>query len=717
MKPSYRKILKVLTICVVVLLAFLKFIAEPYVENRLSKWQPQQKHLYYKLDLGKVDANLLAAKIKIVGLNLSLDPDFMTKGDSLKVLHLFEIETDLTIQLINAFRLILFDELKVSDVRFENSHITWYPNFRKVKRQKKKRDSVKIKSKLNTLNLGEVVIDKAKLRIKDKAGLDGKEIMTLQSVDINIYDFLLQLNARDTTLLPEFSELNIITGAFDFEYEGGVYNYGDFKLNTTYREEDDQYILDASINDLGAELKNNQGNITASAFIIKNLNFDDLLLHKKITADTLIISNSDIQLVKPENKPVQEKDTLSPSSIDTLNIKVLELEGGKFTLQDQNQKTILGIDSLELILSDIHSLISSPDETTFKGTLMKSGPIESRLNNYYNFSLQGFDFITETKMLNLRGFKLSPIYSRPDFSKEITYEQDLFDVKCDSLQILFNNSFKVFEREFYLEKLDVYQLNLNVFRDKWVEDPPYKEKELPAMLITQIETPFFIKNIHLHRSNVSYSQLGDIVENSDPGKFELVNLRGQINNITNIDSLLNLNSKMVASINARIMNAGDMKANFEFDMRDPDLFFKSNGQINELPLVRLNPFLMGVLLVEIPNGQIQDLTYEMEANRDYIFGTLEMEYQDLEVDIHKTNKPNKSSGFISFLANAAVRKNNLKEDKGYKQGVVFTETVKNKSLFNNFWQGIKSGLLDIIVITSNNKKSLEKFEKHNGEVL
>jgi len=59
------------------------------------------------------------------------------------------------------------------------------------------------------------------------------------------------------------------------------------------------------------------------------------------------------------------------------------------------------------------------------------------------------------------------------------------------------------------------------------------------------------------------------------------------------------------------------------------------------------------------------------------------------VDILKVKNPEKHNSFLNFNANLAIKKENSKDDKNYKQGVVFAEVSPNKFLFNIFWQGLR----------------------------
>ncbi len=45
-------------------------------------------------------------------------------------------------------------------------------------------------------------------------------------------------------------------------------------------------------------------------------------------------------------------------------------------------------------------------------------------------------------------------------------------------------------------------------------------------------------------------------------------------------------------------------------------------------------------------------------------------------------------------------------------GFFIAEVVKNKNLFTNFWLGIKNGIFDILIITSNFKKAWRSMKRN-----
>jgi hypothetical protein len=118
-----------------------------------------------------------------------------------------------------------------------------------------------------------------------------------------------------------------------------------------------------------------------------------------------------------------------------------------------------------------------------------------------------------------------------------------------------------------------------------------------------------------------------------------------------------------------------------------------------------------LLLVSMPGGMIYKLDVDMMGNEDKITGKVSMEYKNLNIDILKSKKPTKSSGFLNTIANGVIIKNNLRTKGKFAIGLVDTDRKKNKSVFNFTWNGIKSGMISTVVPFAKKEKQKKSQKK------
>ncbi|GEM_PF-2824229 len=710
---NVKKLTKILLIVLVVIVASLKFIAEPLIEKKIRSWEPKKKNFYYDIHIGDVNAKILRGGIDITGLTLKINKDEVSKLDSADIPHLFEVETDIGIHLFNGFRLLFEDEIKINEVDLENTNITWYPNFKKQKKDSLSGQSSG-KVKIDAVQLGELLIDQAHIIVMDKYGSDAKEILNLDSLIVEIHQLNVPIGESNEEVLPEFKEIIIHSGKFEFDYDSVNYKYDHLIVNTSHEKSADNFFLDIEMVNLTSKIDNNEVNI--NRIHVKDINFESFYLDNKIEIDSIVIADAEIKWFKSAPKEQTADTTKKKSKLKQISINHFGFTDESFLYVLDNDKN-LAIDTLTFYLDSLEIDPLDIKKVFYSDLYLEMNKTAFDMGSDYRIETGKIKLNRKAKTVSLNGFALIPKHTPEEYSKMIDYEKDLFSVNLDSVVIQYILRNRLSSEEIRIPEIDVYNLNLEVYRDKYVEDAPKIDKPFPATMINNIEFPFDIEKINIHNSTVAYTQLGDIVETDVPGRLEMNNTNIVIQNITNIPGLQAKDKVMTVDATTELMGAGKVTTGFEFDLTDETKFFKAHGKMDQLPMVRLNPFLSGLLRVEVPQGEVKDLEFSMEANHDYIKGTLDMEYQDLNVDVLKNNNPEKHHAFLNLIANAAIKTDNIKGEKNYKQGTIFADVRPYKFVFHNFWQGIKSGLMDVMVKPVNKEKSLKKFEKKEEDII
>ena len=481
-----------------------------------------------------------------------------------------------------------------------------------------------------------------------------------------------------------------------------------------------------------AELKSNKlrnlTEISTDELSLRQFKISDLIEKKHLNIKELIVQGPAIRMYV--NSKMKKTSKKNPSEfvlskvIEDIKIKKFRIVNGQLVFSDiQKSASDLNLRELEVSFDNIHVNESTKDNPL--GMSFTSGNLISRkgssdLGEFYRLETGEiiFDFIESDASIN--NIQLIPKHSREEFSKVTPYEQDQFEMQLASIKL---NNLDMQELNenlaLKLQSVEINKLNLSVFRDKWVEDQEFVYKPLPSQSIRNVQFPFWIDSIRIINSSVSYEQLGDVVEYEDqvPGKISLTHLYASALRVTNDASALKDNPELVVNAEAMFMDTRKLTAQYRFVIPDTTDKFYITARIDSFPTRALDPMIKNILLIEMPDGFIHSLEVDMTGRDDKIIGRINMEYENLNVNILKAKKPSKSSGFLNSIANGVIIKNNTRNKGKFITGIVETERLQNKSVFNYTWNGIKSGLISTVVPfvrkekTKNNRKESKSGDK------
>jgi hypothetical protein len=131
-------------------------------------------------------------------------------------------------------------------------------------------------------------------------------------------------------------------------------------------------------------------------------------------------------------------------------------------------------------------------------------------------------------------------------------------------------------------------------------------------------------------------------------------------------------------------------------------------RLGSFDLTKLNPVIGPLASAKIDKGYLD--TLELKAiGREYIaYGKMQMLYRDLNVVfLNKSDQDKKTimTRFTTWLANLVVKGDNTK-----RTGTVYTQRVRDRSVFNYWIKIVLSGALTNSGIKSNTKQE-KKYKR------
>lgn len=305
------------------------------------------------------------------------------------------------------------------------------------------------------------------------------------------------------------------------------------------------------------------------------------------------------------------------------------------------------------------------------------------------------------KTVRIKGFQMIPMYPDLAFSRKYTYGKDRYDLNFDEITLTGVDFMRLnAEGSLHANTLEIGPAKAGIFVNRELPPPPNfdKVRNFPHVAVRRIPMPTIIDSVIIKNVDVAYTEYNPISEKKGTVYFQ--NLTGTVLNLTNDSSQLVKNHHATANLSALLMKTTMIKVSINFNLTDKNAAFSYKGTVGPMDLLVLNPMAKNMGLVEIESGKMQKTDFDIRANSKGSSGIVHFYYTDLKVKLLKEGKNGKAmekKGFLSFLANTLLIKNN-NPDKGEvpRTGrTTFTRTPA-ASFFNELWKGVFIGIRETV---------------------
>jgi hypothetical protein len=402
--------------------------------------------------------------------------------------------------------------------------------------------------------------------------------------------------------------------------------------------------------------------------------------------------------VTKDNKTVWQKISKSLHSIHVGTILLGDIKM-KYDDYSGNKLEISELKEMDVTARDL--LIDSATQAD-KSRILFCRDIVTELNDYvgkspnglYTYKVKHLRLSTQLSRLNAEGLSVKPVPADAFFTKSRT---DKFTLNVDSLQL---NNFDYLNYHKYrvvdAASLSLHGGSLEVFGN------PNHTKQLTDRVITFPNAAIFLINadvkldtIRLKRVAIYYSEYN--AKDNKVGTISFNNTSGIVTNITTRPAAIAQNNFCNLDLTSYLMNRGKLNVHFTFNLADANKSFSYKGSLGRMNLKDINPAIRPLTMVKLNSGTIQELDFDIQANRTGSHGTVRALYTDLSVSLLKKDSMFNSlqtKPIVSLFANIFIIKHNNPDKPGDAPRVaVVTYTRESDVPFFKFvWQGLLNGI-------------------------
>ena len=435
---------------------------------------------------------------------------------------------------------------------------------------------------------------------------------------------------------------------------------------------------------------------------------------KKIEMNAIVLEQPSINIthynVPKKTDTAKDERTLYQQISKTLksvHIKAIKIVDADLDYINGNTARVMNsVKHLQINVKDVLlDSLSQYDSTRFYYTK----DIAFELSNYrslskdkmYTMKIDTIKGSATGGTVSVIGFQMIPMYPDLAFSRKYTYGKDRYDLKFDEISLRGVDFRKLnSEGNLYVRSLKIGPAKAGIFVNRELPPPPNldKRRNFPHVAMTRIPIPTIIDSLLIRNVDVAYTEYNPISEKKGTVYFQ--NLTGTVLNITNDSSRLAENHHAKADFSALVMKTSRINVHLDFNLTDPHAAFSYKGTVGPMNLLVLNPMVKNMGLVAIKSGKMQKTEFDIKANDRGASGIVRFYYTDLKVDLLKEGEDGqapKKKGFLSFLANTLLIKNN-NPDKGKAPRVATSNFVRTPaaSFFNELWKGVFIGIRETV---------------------
>lgn len=299
--------------------------------------------------------------------------------------------------------------------------------------------------------------------------------------------------------------------------------------------------------------------------------------------------------------------------------------------------------------------------------------------------------------IELSAIDLKPKLEKEAFNKLNGYESDWIHFNSKSIQIygirwrdlLFDN--KVFADHIVLDYPNVY-----VYRDKRVEDAPFKYIPLPSQVLRNATFSITIPLVEIKQGHISYEEHPKDKDSSSTITFD--HLYGSAYHISTDSLYMTRHPEIILDGKGSILDSINAEIRYTSNVWNKNDLFRFEATVGAFSASHLNQVILPLTGTSFEQGHINKTTFFFEANDDVANGEMVMDYENLELSVHADK-----TGIKTFIANIFIKENDRKSrtkaeqnEEIHQTGEIHFERRKDRFIFNYWWGAIKSGLIPII---------------------
>jgi hypothetical protein len=670
---------------------YKKGIIKNSIENAISKGTDSLYFIHYDSSfIDEINGNASFYHVTLQSDSLQKQ---LLQFDTASLATIYNIQVDeVSIRGANIQGLISNTVIEANSIFIKHPVVYIISSGKNEKKKLNNNDSLAIYEKLlgkfKSINAKEIVIENGFLNFTDKTG---EPNTALRDINVQLKEFRID-STRDYQNIISYFIKDVVAKVKE------VYIKGD-KNQATF--------TDVEYNAPGRfiHLKNFQQKNSARKIIfdvnntsINNISTDAFILRQQLQAEELTSDGGMLTFYTKQKKntdTANDEIEIDNNYFDEALVNKVTVGNTKIALYNRakpNSEPIT-ISNVKFNAVDIQKLDSGTNVKNLISSsswkLSADGFSFLTENKRYKINIGAFDINNANSSVHIKSITVKPQFTEAAFSKSIVRQEDLYNLEFNNIELSGIDTRLLISKQ----RLEAATANLQpvvkIYRDRTIaEDLTSKVGKYPHQMLQDIKFPFSVKKMIIKNGMVAYTEKAAVSKQTGTVFFK--NINGTVTNITNIKDLISKNNLLLLDVSASFMGVSQAHTVWKLPLNSSNGAFDVSGTAGGFNAVSLNPLIEPLGMTSIKKGSVNKLTFNMTGTDLGAKGSATLLYENLKVEVLKTDSGDvKKKGLQSLLANALMKNSNP------LNGVTRTDEInyerdKTKSFFNLLWKSIFS---------------------------
>jgi hypothetical protein len=443
--------------------------------------------------------------------------------------------------------------------------------------------------------------------------------------------------------------------------------------------------------------------ISAETVELRQIGYWGLLTRDEVRLRTVLVERPQIFYhFRPadheEDDPVdevvdEEAMTEIPSLIRVDSVFIRNATGA--TVDITGQRPAFDLGRTDIGMYAVRLRTSATGRMTYEvgGADIHAWEISAELPPIYDLRVQGLHVEHPSGKAAIENIEFVSRVNEHEYWKELEFETDLFNVTADSVSFhRINVGRFLSDQVLHMSRLEVHSPRAVIHRDKSMPDAPFQHKSLPVSGLQNIGISIRIDTVVVSNGVVEYHERMDRA--SAYGEVSFSQINGTMTGLNNSMQAAEGEGELVVRATAMVYEKTSVELWYSAPLSSSHDAFMLHATLGELPFTMFNRMTDDLLNVTATAGSIHKMVLRMQGNEWQGSGTLDLHYEDLQIDLVPNSTKWHEGVFRNLLGNALVRRRNMPELRNYRQGEFVVDRRKDRAIFNFIWQGVKVGTVD-----------------------
>ncbi len=383
-----------------------------------------------------------------------------------------------------------------------------------------------------------------------------------------------------------------------------------------------------------------------------------------------------------------------PGSLALIQLDSLSVERASFLSEDlAGVRPSMMVEELDLFLRTIVMRVG-PDGALLverDHTELFLRNIHADLPPLYTFGIDSLRVVHPEDITRIFGIHVSPKYGPKQYYAHVEHMTSMYRVHADSLVTQGLDLMRELQDgSFHAGNISLYGALIDVHLDKSVKEGPFKRKPLPAEAVLGIPVDLSVDTLRIIDGEAHYSER--IERKDDYGTISFTEIQAVLTGLNNVPRWKPTDMHLAGTAN--LAGYGNAELDLRMPMDSDEGEVHITASMDRLKASALNSMTDDLVKIEATSGVIHKLRLKMDGDDQSASGTVDMEYEDLQLQLNNSVQHAK---LISTLANMVVKGKNLRTAGNYRQGTFNVKRRQDRSVFNYLWLCVREGAMESVL--------------------